>query len=237
MYIVLLDLATLSEKNGFTDEYGTFVYCSIRQTQELLHCGHDKAGRVYRELETAGLIFRKKQGLGKADRIYPQCAGSQTRKSSSQKSQNEFCRGLQRSVQASVKPDAIKTEDIKTELINTQSIRLDGWTDRIKEQINYSRLVEKYDPEQLEEIVSAITDVMRTTKLTIRINQSNIDIASVQARFAQLDFTHIEYVLECLRKNTKEITNVRAYLMTILYNAPSTITTYYQAQVNHDEAY
>ena len=46
LYIALLDLSTLSEKNGFTDERGTFVYCSIRQAQELLRCGHDKAGRV-----------------------------------------------------------------------------------------------------------------------------------------------------------------------------------------------
>ena len=119
---------------------------------------------MYRELEAAGLVFREKQGLGKADRIYPQCAISRTRKTGPQKSQNELCGNLQCSVQESVKPDAINTEDIKTESIYTQSIHLDGWVDRIKEQIDYSLLVKKYDPEQLEEIVSTMADVMRTTE-------------------------------------------------------------------------
>ena len=191
---------------------------------------------MYRELEAAGLVFREKQGLGKADRIYPQCAISRTRKTGPQKSQNELCGNLQCSVQESVKPDAINTEDIKTESIYTQSIHLVGWVDRIKEQIDYSLLVKKYDPEQLEEIVSTMADVMRTTEPKLRVNKSCIDTYTVQERYEQLDFTHIEYVLDCLRSNTKEITNVRAYLMTMLYNAPGTIVTYYQAQVNHNEA-
>jgi len=237
LYIALLDLSTLSEKNGFTDERGTFVYCSIRQTQELLHCGHDKAGRVYRELETAGLVFREKQGLGKADRIYPQRARSRNRTSSPPESQNELYGALEDSVPESAKPDTIHTEDIKTECIYTQSIHLDGWVDQIKEQIDYPLLVDKYDPEQLEEIVSTMADVMRTTEPTLRINKNNIDTYTVQERYKQLDFTHIEYVMDRLRSNTREITNVRAYLMTALYNAPSTIVTYYQAQVNHNEAY
>ena len=228
-------MKTFSQSAVFSERLA-FVYCSIRQAQELLRCGHDKAGRVYRELEAAGLVFREKQGLGKADRIYPQCAISRTRKTGPQKSQNELCGNLQCSVQESVKPDAINTEDIKTESIYTQSIHLDGWVDRIKEQIDYSLLVKKYDPEQLEEIVSTMADVMRTTEPKLRVNKSCIDTYTVQERYEQLDFTHIEYVLDCLHSNTKEITNVRAYLMTMLYNAPGTIVTYYQAQVNHNEA-
>lgn len=236
LYIVLLDLSTLSEKNGLTDERGTYVYYSIRQAQELLRCGHDKAGRIYRELENAGLVLREKQGFGKADRIYPQYACSRIRKEGAQKSEKQISGDLKNGAQERVKPDTINTEDIHTEDIYTQSIHLDGWVDRIREQIDYSLLAEKYDAAQLDEIVFTMADVMCATEPTLRINHSNADTTAVQARFSQLDFTHIEYVLTCLRSNTREITNVRAYLMTVLYNASSTITTYYQAQINHNEA-
>ena len=43
-----------------------------------------------------------------------------------------------------------------------------------------------------------------------------------------------QYVFDCLRKNTTEIRNIRAYLLTALYNAPATISNYYQAAVQHD---
>ena len=46
--------------------------------------------------------------------------------------------------------------------------------------------------------------------------------------------SHLEYVFDCLRKNTTKIRNIRAYLLTALYNAPATINNYYQAEVQHD---
>ena len=61
-----------------------------------------------------------------------------------------------------------------------------------KQYIFYSLLVKKYDPEQLEEIVSTMADVMRTTEPKLRVNKSCIDTYTVQERYEQLDFTHIE---------------------------------------------
>ena len=45
---------------------------------------------------------------------------------------------------------------------------------------------------------------------------------------------HIEYVLDCMKKNTTKVRNIRGYLLTALYNAPTTIEHYYQAAVQHD---
>lgn len=102
LYIRLLDLATLSEKNGLTDENGLYVYCSVQQAQEILGCGHDKVGRVYRELEKAALIRRKKQGLGKADRIYPLDTCFQLRKEDPQTSENQMSGKPETGVQMSI---------------------------------------------------------------------------------------------------------------------------------------
>lgn len=52
--------------------------------------------------------------------------------------------------------------------------------------------------------------------------------------FYKLDSGHLEYVFDCLRNNTTQIRNIRAYLLTALYNAPTTINNYYQAAVQHD---
>lgn len=56
----------------------------------------------------------------------------------------------------------------------------------------------------------------------------------VKSRFLKLDSSHIDYVLTSLKKNTSEVRNIRAYLITALYNAPTTIDGYYTAWVNHD---
>jgi len=43
-------------------------------------------------------------------------------------------------------------------------------------------------------------------------------------------------VLDCLRKNTTEIRNIKKYLLAMLFNAPTTIGNYYTALVAHDMA-
>ena len=53
----------------------------------------------------------------------------------------------------------------------------------------------------------------------------------------RLNATHLEYVIDCMRSNTTEIRNIRAYLLTALYNAPVTMSPYYQAAVQHDFSY
>lgn len=50
----------------------------------------------------------------------------------------------------------------------------------------------------------------------------------------QLRNSHIEFVMDCLQKNTTEIRNMKQYLLTVLFNAPTTISNHYTSQVNHD---
>ena len=50
----------------------------------------------------------------------------------------------------------------------------------------------------------------------------------------KLNQMHIEYILISLGANTTKVGNIKAYLLTTLYNAPMTISNYYTAEVNHD---
>ena len=104
------------------------------------------------------------------------------------------------------------------------------------EQIGYIALVEQYPSDELDALVDLITDVLCSTQQSFRISGAQICSQTVKDRFAQLHQFHIEYVLDCMKKNTTEIRNIHAYLLTALYNAPVTMDHYYQAAVRHDAA-
>ena len=73
-----------------------------------------------------------------------------------------------------------------------------------------------------------------STQSTVRIGGENIPLPQVQARFYRLDYSLMVYVFECLRRNTTQVRNIRAYLLTTLFNAPLTMNNHYQAEVQHD---
>ena len=104
----------------------------------------------------------------------------------------------------------------------------------VEETIGYESLCSQYNREDVDEITELIVDVLCTTRPTLRIGGEELPIAQVRDRFYKLDSGHLEYVFDCLRNNTTQIRNIRAYLLTALYNAPTTINNYYQAAVQHD---
>lgn len=101
----------------------------------------------------------------------------------------------------------------------------------IRENIEYDFQAEK---EKISEIVEIMLDVICSTKDTIRVNGEDMPQEIVKSRFLKLNSSHIDYVLTALKKNTSEVKNIRAYLITALYNASTTIDSYYTAWVNHD---
>ena len=104
----------------------------------------------------------------------------------------------------------------------------------IEDAVGYENLCDRFGQEDVDEVTELITDVLCTSRPTIRIGGEEMPIAQVRDRFYRLDSGHLEYVFDCLRRNTTQIRNIRAYLLTALYNAPATINNYYQAAVQHD---
>ena len=90
------------------------------------------------------------------------------------------------------------------------------------------------DKEMYEEIYETVCDVVCVKRKTIRINGEDYPYELVKSRFLKLNSSHIEYVMGCMRETVTKITNIRAYLITALYNAPSTMSHYYQQEVQHD---
>ena len=106
--------------------------------------------------------------------------------------------------------------------------------ERIKANIDYEQLSLQCPCDDVESLLELIVDVVSSTASTIRIGKEVLPAETVKRRFLQLDSSHIEYVIDSLKQTTTKINNIRAYLLTALYNAPVTIGPYYSAAVRHD---
>ena len=148
----------------------------------------------------------------------------------------------------SEKPSQINTEQVitqerNTDLNNYHSINLDEM-DRmdereryraiIEENIEYEIMKDRPDGDRLGEIVEIMLDAVCSTAPTIRINGEDMPQQVVKSRFLKLDSSHIEYVFHAMKECPSDIRNIRAYLLTTLYNAPATMDNFYSAKVNHD---
>ena len=144
---------------------------------------------------------------------------------------------------AQINTDQVITQKRNTDLNNYQSINLDGmdrmdererYREIIEENIEYEIMKDRPDGDRLGEIVEIMLDAVCSTAPTIRINGEDMPQQVVKSRFLKLDSSHIEYVFHAMKDCPSDIRNIRAYLLTTLYNAPATMDNFYSAKVNHD---
>jgi hypothetical protein len=109
---------------------------------------------------------------------------------------------------------------------------MDGYQALLKEKWGYAALVDTLGTAKLDGVITLGADVLCSNSPTIRIGKQDLPREMVVQRLLSLDFTHIQYVFECLEKTQTPIRNMRAYLLTALYYAPTTI----DAQVDHQVA-
>ena len=112
----------------------------------------------------------------------------------------------------------------------------DVYREIIKENIGYDYLMSDlpYEHDRLEEILELLVETVCSTKKYIRVAGSDYPAEVVRSRLLKLDMEHIKFVFDCLKENTTRIRNIKQYLLTTLYNAPTTIGNYYSALVQHD---
>ena len=117
--------------------------------------------------------------------------------------------------------------------------RLDEYTaysEIIKENMEMDILYERYpfDGELLDGIYDLILETVLCKGGSVVIARNEYPVQLVKSKFLKLNSMHIEYVLNCMKSNTSKVRNIKKYLLAALFNAPTTISGYYQAEVNHD---
>ena len=108
----------------------------------------------------------------------------------------------------------------------------------ILENIDYDVLTgdPHVDREQLDEIVDLVQETVGSTRSRIRVAGNDYPAEVVRSKLLKLNSEHIRFVMDCLKQNTTRIRNIRQYLLAALFNALSTMTSYYTALVAHDMA-
>lgn len=261
LYGLMLDRMSLSIKNQWFDEENrAYIYFSIEDIMELLNCGRNKAVKSLQELDDEkgiGLIEKRRQGFGKVTIIYVKsfiqegCEEQKKEKSKMMKFTN------QTSVEEEETEEVYISNSNNTNINNTNLsenksnhiVSADGigseedemetlhaYQSLIKENLDYDSLLvsHPHDKNQIDEIVDLIVETVMCKSDKVLIASNWYSGALVRGKFMKLDYSHVEYVLHCLEGNTSKIKNIKKYLLAALFNAPSTISGYYRAEVNYD---
>ena len=252
LYGFLLDRVSVSLKNGWKDDQNRiFIICTIEEIMEKIGCGNKKAIQLLSELEDKiGLIERKRQGLGKPNLIYVKNFIRTVDNSGQRhflKCQNDTSGSVRTTSLEMSESHGSNTNLSNTDMSNTENLIYpgtdsDGMAERrscedyFRRSLEYDILLQNnpYEKETLEGILDLLVDTYCSHKAYIRIAGDNKSGEVVRSRFMKLDSSHIQYVLSCLKENTTDVRNIRQYLLAALYNAPTTISAYYQAKVNYD---
>ena len=171
-------------------------------------------------------------------------------KTNFKKSQKQTSRSPENKLQEVCKTNSIynnlsynKENDTESDLIGSSQMRsaegmttMQAYGSLIKENIDYDNLLITHPFEQ--ELINGIYELILETVLCqneeILIASNWYPVQLVKSKFLKLKYSHIEYVIECLKKNTSKVKNIKKYMLAALFNAPATIDGYYQAEVNHD---
>ncbi len=243
VYGMLLDRSTLSRENGWIDEEGrVYIKFSLKSLQEAMKISEKSATKYFQELENIGIIDRFKQGQGKPAIIYvktykpPQNLLVKDRNNYG--SRTEEVTGLEPKKLPSNNINYNNTEFNNTNLILSEDEDRMGYELYLQDQLDLSALKQDYpyDGEMIDGIVDLLLDVLCSKRKTIQIAGDEKSVNVVKGRFMKLNIEHIRYVMDCLKNNDTKVRNIKQYILAALYNAPSTIDSYYRAEVNHDMA-
>ena len=254
LYGLLLDRMSLSVKNGWLDSTGrVYIIFTVEEIMESLACGNKKAVGLLRELEEkAGLIERRRQGLGRPNLIYVKNF-AEVSDGNFQRCQNDTPRSVVSTRQEVSKGHGNKTNQNNTDSIETNPF-LSGDTgedagkeferkdDRalyqnyFAQKLGLASLIaaNPEDEDMLREMQELLVDTVCSHRKMIRIVGDDKPFEVVKGQLMKLNSDHIRFVLMCLKENTTQVRNMRQYLLASLYNAPMTMHSSYAARVQHD---
>ena len=265
LYGLLLDRMSLSRKNEWFDEkQRAFIYFSQNEAMELLNCGETKTRMLFGDLERYGLIERKKQGQGNPDIIYVKNFVEKDRRQTvgnhgSEKKVRNFNKDNHSQTNGKYGSEPTKNDGLETQIprgnynnINNTELVItpiksmesdedddyDAYAELIRENLSVDLMKQRYpmDSEDIDGIYDLVLETVLCRNKTIVIASNEYPTKLVRQKFLKLNHMHMEYVLGCMKDNTTKIRNIKKYLLAALFNAPTTMSGYFAAEVSHDMA-
>lgn len=252
LYGILLDRMSLSIKNKWLDEENkVYIIYTIEEIMEVLNWGRNKSVKVMKEIEEIGLLEKKRLGLGKPNLLYVKNfiytennKTTEVSKANLKKFKKQTSGSLENKPQEVSKEDSNNTNINNTETNNTdfnnttpispleklgekskKTLEEEELKETIKKNISYE-IFEKVRIEEKKQVDVMINVLVKalTSFTKIKIGGRHISNENFKEIFLSLNYKHIDYVLKYLRENApKDIKNINAYLLTLLYNADENI--------------
>ena len=176
LYGILLDRMSLSAKNGWLDEQGrVYIIYTVREVQESLCCAEHKAVKLFRELEQADLIERKRRGLGRPSLIYVKDFSSGLPKAQVQNCPNSNSGAAESAILVQPKPQANKTDKNKTEWNDPDPIYSGGIREQLEDYFYQALEVDLLlrlcpdDEDTIYQIVDLLVDTYSTKRKMLRM--------------------------------------------------------------------
>ena len=112
--------------------------------------------------------------------------------------------------------------------------RVDQMRQLVRNHLEYDLMCQQFDRNQLDEIVSLMVEVLCSKALFFTISGNEYPAELVHERLLSLRSSHVEYIFNSLSRTSTRVGNIKAYMLTVLFNAAATMHSYYDAQVRHD---
>lgn len=263
LYGLLLNRMSLSIKNGWVDdENRVYIYFTVKEAMEELNIAKEKCTKIFAELDSekgCGLIVKKRQELGKPAMLYVMNFSSYaSQEQQDNKSQEIRKSNTWRFENRNSEISEIESQEVRNSKSNNNDINnytdfsynnpiisddavvmdeiteCEKYRELIAQNIEYDIVVKNYSQDLADGILETMLDVVCNRKDYLIVSGSEIPQTVVKNRFLKLNYGHIEYVLDCLYKNTTKIYNIKSYMLTALYNSFTTIDCYYRAEANQD---
>lgn len=248
LYGLMLDRMGLSVKNNWIDSKNhVYIYFTIEDAVSQLGVSKNKALKLMSELICAGLIEKKRQGLGKPDMIYvldfntsgvensdksPEVELQDSQNTDSLNIKNGNSGVPETELQEVCFSNSNNTEKNNTELndnkyIDTESVKdVDDDEDslymskqEIRERIEYDELIEEYDRELVDMAVDAMYAVITSKEIVIMVNGRRMHTQLAAIHLNMIKYAHICHVLDNILRNNSQIRDMKAYLTAALINS------------------
>lgn len=133
----------------------------------------------------------------------------------------------------------IEVQDVKNFNTNNNKINnnnniLSNHIEDEEDKIDYEKIFKKnieyeilIQDEKTKGLIQNITDIavetLNSKHKKIYINSEPISIELVRNQYMKLNPMHIQYLINCLQQNSKDVKSIKSYIRTSLYNAPTTM--------------
>ena len=248
LYGLMLDRMGLSVKNNWIDSKNhVYIYFTIEDAVSQLGVSKNKALKLMSELICAGLIEKKRQGLGKPDMIYvldfntsgvensdksPEVELQDSQNTDSLNIKNGNSGVPETELQEVCFSNSNNTEKNNTEkndnkYIDTESVKdvdddeasLYMSKQEIRERIEYDELIEEYDRELVDMAVDAMYAVITSKEIVIMVNGRRMHTQLAAIHLNMIKYAHICHVLDNILRNNSQIRDMKAYLTAALINS------------------